>query len=69
MNPVVKPGRAGWRRWLPSDKWIGGTASGAASIAASWVATGAFDELERGMLATLISTAVPAYFLTNRESK
>jgi hypothetical protein len=65
MNPVVR----GWRRWIPTDKWIGGVASGASSILASWVATGAFDDLERGMTATLIATAIPAYFLTNRDQK
>lgn len=52
--------------WVPSRKVIGAAVSGVASILASWIVTGAFDDVERGMAATLLTSVVAAYFVTNQ---
>lgn len=51
--------------WKPTKKWIGGFVTGLAGIAASWIVTGAFDDVERGMAATLLTSLAAAYFVTN----
>lgn len=51
--------------WKPTKKWYALVAGGLASIAASWIVTGAFDDVERGMAATLLVGAVGAYFKSN----
>ena len=63
MNTEV----TGWRRWIPTDKWIASAAAGMASIASSWIATNGFDDVEQGMVATLIPALVAAYFITNKD--
>lgn len=63
MNTTV----TGWRRWIPTDKWIASATTGVAAIVSSWVATGGFDDIERGMVATLIPALVSAYFITNKD--
>lgn len=54
--------------WRPTKKWYALVASGVASIAASWIVTGAFDDVERGMCATLLVGAVGAYFKSNDQT-
>jgi hypothetical protein len=51
--------------WKPTKKFYALVAGGVASIAASWIVTGAFDDVERGMGATLLVGAVAAYFKGN----
>lgn len=51
--------------WLPTRKWIAGLVTGVASIAASWIVTGGFDDVERGMAATLLVALAGAYFQAN----
>ncbi len=51
--------------WKPTKKWIAALCGSVASIAASWIVTGAFDDVERGMVATALVTLVAAYFKSN----
>ena len=51
--------------WKPTKKCWAMLAGGLASIAASWIVTGAFDDVERGMAATLLVGAVGSYFKSN----
>jgi hypothetical protein len=51
--------------WKPTKKWWSSLVVGAAGIAGSWIVTGAFDDVERGMAATLISALVVSYFKSN----
>lgn len=64
MAPLAEvPPTTGWK---PTRKVISAAVTGVASILASWIATGAFDDVERGMSATLITAVVSAYFVTNQ---
>jgi hypothetical protein len=56
------PPSGGWR---PTKKWIGSLVTGVAGVLASWIVTGAFDDVERGMSATLLTALATAYFVTN----
>lgn len=51
--------------WKPTKKWYALVAGGLSSVVASWIVTGAFDDVERGMVATLLVGAVTAYFKSN----
>jgi hypothetical protein len=51
--------------WKPTRKWWAQVTGGLASIAASWILSGAFDDVERGMVATLITASVASYWLPN----
>ena len=51
--------------WRPTRKWIGGLVTGLAGVAASWIVTGAFDDVERGMVGTLITSLAAAYWVSN----
>lgn len=51
--------------WLPTKKWVAALVTGLAAIAGSWIVTGAFDDVERGMAATLLSSLAVAYFKSN----
>ena len=51
--------------WKPTKKWLAALAGALASIAASWIVTGAFDDVERGMAATALVSLVAAYFKGN----
>lgn len=51
--------------WKPTKKWIASLVTGAAAVAGSWIVTGAFDDVERGMTATLLATLAAAYFKSN----
>lgn len=51
--------------WLPTKKWWAALTSGLASIAATWIVSGAFDGTEKGQLAALIVALVGAYWLPN----
>jgi hypothetical protein len=57
----------GWRRWIPTDKWIGSAVISAGAILGSWVGSGAFDDVERGMAASAIPALIGAYFLSNKD--
>ena len=63
MNTTV----IGWRRWLPTDKWVASLATGAAAVVSSWIATGAFDQEERAQLAVPVPSLVAAYFVSNKD--
>ena len=52
-------------KWMPTRKWWAQTTGGLASIAASWIVSGAFDDVERGMAATLLVAAVASYWTPN----
>lgn len=56
------------KSWKPTKKWYALVSGGAASIAASWIVTGAFDDVERGMAGTLVVAAVGAYFKSNDQT-
>lgn len=62
---VVEPVKKTWR---PTNKWIASAITGVASVVASWLATGAFDDVERGMTATLVAALVAAYFRSNQDT-
>ena len=51
--------------WMPTKKWFAALITGVAGIAGSWLVTGAFDDVERGMAATLLSSLAIAYFKSN----
>lgn len=51
--------------WKPTKKWLASLVTGVATIAASWITSGAFDDVERGMAATLIVALAGAYFKSN----
>ena len=52
----------------PTRKWIAALVTGLASVAASWIVTSEFDDVERGMVATLLVSLAGAYVRTNDES-
>lgn len=56
------------KSWVPTRKWFGGLATGLASIGATWIVSGAFDGTEKGMLATLVTTLVAAYAVSNLDT-
>lgn len=49
----------------PTKKWIAALAGSVASILASWIVTGEFDDVERGMVGTALVALTAAYFKTN----
>jgi hypothetical protein len=49
----------------PTKKWWAALTGGLASVAASWIVTGAFDDVERGMCATLLTALVASYWKEN----
>ena len=51
--------------WLPTKKWVAGLVTGLASIAATWIATGAFDAEEKAQAATLLVALAGLYFRRN----
>jgi hypothetical protein len=63
--PPRKPAR--W--WMPTPKWWTHLASGLGAIAASWIVTGAFDDVERGMAATLIVTCTASWLKSNEDGR
>ena len=66
---IEKERQVNSKSWKPTKKFYALVASGAASIVASWVVTGAFDDVERGMAATLLVAAVGAYFKSNDQTQ
>lgn len=50
---------------MPTKKWFAALVTGVAGILGSWIVTGAFDDVERGMAATLLSSLAVAYFKAN----
>lgn len=56
------------KTWIPTRKWFAGLAGSAASILASWIVTGAFDDVERGMGATALVALVASYFKSNADT-
>lgn len=53
-------------KWFPTEKWWAQFSGGLASIVASWIVTGAFDDVERGMSATLIVACTASYWARNK---
>jgi hypothetical protein len=51
--------------YRPTKKWLAAAVTGLASIAASWIVTGAFDDVERGMAATLLVSLAGSFLKTN----
>lgn len=51
--------------WLPTKKWWAAFTGAVASVAASWIISGAFDDVERGMCATALTALVAAYWKQN----
>lgn len=62
MTPTVS---VAVNEWAPTKKWYALVTGGLASVAASWIVTGAFDDVERGMVGTLVVAAVAAYWKRN----
>lgn len=60
MSPVAPQ-----KSWIPTKKWFAAALTGAASIVALWIQSGAFDDTEKGMLGTLLVALVSAYFKGN----
>lgn len=54
--------------WKPTRKWIGSAVTGVAGILGSWIVTGDFDAVERGMAATLLTGLAAGYFVTNDQT-
>lgn len=67
-EPVVAAPATPEKSWLPTRKWYALVAGGLASIVASWIISGAFDDVERGMCATLLVGAVTSYFKGNEDT-
>jgi len=55
------------KTWLPTKKWLAGLSGSIASILASWIITGAFDDVERGMCATALVALVASYWKSNTD--
>lgn len=55
--------------WWPTRKWWAQLTGGIASILASWIISGAFDDVERGMGATLLVACVASYWTPNPDAK
>jgi hypothetical protein len=51
--------------WAPTPKWWAQLVSGLGAIAGSWIVTGVFDDVERGMAATLIVTCTASWLKSN----
>lgn len=58
-------GHDGQPSWRPTRKWWRAFAGSVASILASWIVTGAFDDVERGMTGTALIALAAAYFSEN----
>jgi hypothetical protein len=56
------------RSWLPTKKWWAALAGGVATVLASWIVTGEFDDVERGMVGTALTALVAAYFKSNDDT-
>lgn len=54
--------------WKPTRKWVSNAVAGVASILGSWIVTGNFDDVERGMSATLLVGLATAYFVSNEQT-
>ena len=65
--PVVDP-LVETKTWLPTRKWFAALVGGLASVAASWIVTGAFDDVERGMVGTLVVALATSYFKSNEDT-
>ena len=64
----MSPTTAVTSSWAPTKKWIASAVTGVASIVASLIVTGAFDDVERGMAATLVASLAAAYFKSNDDT-
>lgn len=66
-NRAVKSRQgAGQKWWMPVPKWFGQLVSGLATIGGSWIVTGAFDDVERGMSGTLLTTLAATWVISNQ---
>jgi hypothetical protein len=63
----ARPKRRAW--WAPTPKWWAQLVSGLGAVAGSWIVTGAFDDVERGMAATLIVTCTASWVKSNDDDR
>jgi hypothetical protein len=64
------PPRAGAEKsWLPTRKWWAQLTGGVASVVASWLISGSFDDVERGMAATLLLALAASYWTPNADTR
>lgn len=56
------------KSYKPTQKWIAAAVTGVASILASWIVTGAFDDVERGMSGTLLVALASSFIKTNDDT-
>lgn len=66
VDPVPTGELEGESSWLPTRKWWAASTGAVASIAASWIVTGAFDDVERGMAGAALVSLVAAYWQPNQ---
>lgn len=62
----AKTADAGESSWLPTRKWITNLLTGLAGIVGSWIVTGEFDDVERGLTALLLGQLAATYFVPNQ---
>jgi hypothetical protein len=56
------------QKWyVPTRKWWTLLVTGAAAILGSWIVTGAFDDVERGMSATLLASLATTWAVPNEK--
>lgn len=52
----------------PTKKWWAAFTGACASVLASWIVTGAFDDVERGMVATALVALTAAFWQPNADT-
>jgi hypothetical protein len=63
------PRRGAEKSWLPTRKWWAQLTGGVASVVASWLISGSFDDVERGMAATLLLALAASYWTPNADTR
>lgn len=56
------------KTWLPTKKWFAQLTGAVATILASWIITGAFDDVERGMAGTALVALAASYWKSNDDT-
>ena len=51
--------------WKPTKKWLAGLVTGVATVLASFIVTGEFGDVEKGMVATLVIALAGSFFKSN----
>jgi len=52
--------------WRPTRKWCALLITEVATLAGSWIVTGEFDDVERGLAAAALLTLATTYFTPNQ---